>query len=544
MLTHLFIENFTIIDKLDLAWHSCMTVITGETGAGKSILLDALELVLGARADNAVVRPHSDRCEIIATFDIAKNKQAREWLVAHDLLSDEECLLRRSISQEGRSKCFINGQPVTQQLLRELGSLLINIHGQHEHQQLLQRESQRELLDAFAGHASLCTSVRNTYKQWRDIKDQLEQQQQLLGDRDSRLAFLKYQVIEFEQLNFTTDELMQLDNEHKKLAGAEQRIEKYQQLLQLLDNDNVTQAHVLANSLPEKNIAELLDNAVIQIKEAVSELENCLECSEINPGRLQQLEQRLAKIHDLARKHRIKIEELPILQEKINAELHSLEKLDVQLTELQKALVAATSAYEKVAEELSKSREKAAKKMAKAIEHHMQTLGMPGGKMAIQLEPQPATQFSAHGREKVEFLVSANPGLPLQSLTKVASGGELSRISLAIQVIAAQQQPLPTLIFDEVDVGIGGGTASIVGQLLKKLANHAQIICVTHLPQVAAHGQQHLHVHKSISKNQTSTTINYLTADEKIQEIARMLGGLKITTQTLAHAREMLNETA
>jgi DNA repair protein RecN (Recombination protein N) len=543
MLTHLFIKNFTLIDTLDLPLHAGMTVITGETGAGKSIILDALSLALGARADNTFVRQGDDRCEIIATFEIQKNAQAREWLLARDLLAEDECILRRSLTTDGRSKCFINGQPVTLQSLRELSVYLVNVHSQHEHQQLMQRDNQRELLDAFAGHMNIVNNVKHLYKQWRDVTEKLEQQKQQLGDRGSRLAFLQYQVSEFAQLRFNQDELIQLEKEHKNLTHAEQRIANYQQLLQLLEQIQFGKAQSLANTLPEKSIAELLNNAAIQLQEAQGEVESALEHAEVNPERLQQIEQRLTKIHDLARKHRVKIEELPVLQERLETELHSLQRIDVQLEQLQKDLKMLAETYEKAAHELTKGRETAAKKMAKQIEQHMQTLGMPGGKFSIQLEPA-ASIYNLYGAEKVEFLVSANPGQPLQLLNKVASGGELSRISLAIHLIAAQKQQLPTLIFDEVDVGIGGSTAAIVGQLLKTLAKRAQILCITHLPQVASQGNNHLQVEKTVNKKQTSTQISYLSMEDKIQEIARMLGGLKITDQTLAHAREMVDEKA
>lgn len=546
MLTHLFIQNFTIIDTLDLTFDAGMTVITGETGAGKSIMIDALALILGARAENQVIRHGETRCEIIATFDLSNAQEAQHWLTDQALENETECFIRRIISSDGKSKSFINGRPVPLQALRELGSMLVNIHGQHEHQNLLQRNAQRELLDAYGEHEIILKEINEIYQQWHKLHTEIEAKQQQVKDRETRQAFLTFQVQEFDALDVTREEIINLDQEHKNLANAEQRIQQCQQALVLLDSaeqNAITQlehAKHIIQSFHNSSLNELLQNAIINTQEAIDEIQTFLANLEVNPERLIHIEQRITKIHDIARKHRIKPEEIPALHQQLKEELINLQDSDIALEKLKAQLIKSTQDYAATAKQLTKKRQQAAKKMAHAIEEHMQTLGMPGGRFAISLEALPKESFTAYGAEKIEFLVSANPGQPLQPLTKVASGGELSRISLAIQVIAAANQNLPTLIFDEVDVGIGGSTAAIVGKLIRQLAQNAQIFCVTHLPQVAAQGQHHFQVQKNTTPTSTHTQIKKLTKDERVQEIARMLGGLTITKQTLASAKELM----
>lgn len=552
MLNHIQIQNFTIIDQVSLDLSAGMTVLTGETGAGKSILIDALSLALGGRADSKVIRHGTQRCDITASFDISSVTAAQKWLSEHDLNNDNECILRRVISADGPSRSFINGQPMPLQLVRELGDLLVDIHGQHEHHSLLKRDVQRQLLDDYAGHAGLLAKTESLYQQWRTTSQNYNDLLTRSRDQAARSEFLRFQVQELSQLALSDKELESLDKEHKQLANMGELINNCQYALTVLydkDEHNALQllkqaqnALVALNHLDDKisTSSDLLDSAIIQIQEAVDELNHYVDKLELNPHRLQEIEQRLADIHNISRKHRVKPEEIPALLQQFEHELQQLENSDQNLQALQEKLQLLEKDYQSVAIQLSNSRQKVAKKLSKNIQESMQQLGMPGGKFDIQLETIKDSSINPHGLERIEFVVSANPGQPLQSLAKVASGGELSRISLAIQVITAQSNVTPTLIFDEVDVGIGGSTAAIVGQLLRQLGNTAQVLCVTHLAQVAAQGHHHLQVNKFTEKNQTRTQINQLQGEEKIQEIARMIGGMKITKQTLAHAKEML----
>lgn len=556
MLTHIKIQNFTIIDHIDIDLNSGMTVLTGETGAGKSILIDALALTLGSRADNKIVRQGTQRCDISATYNINKLKVAQNWLTTQELNSeDNDCILRRVINNDGPSRCFINGQPVTLQQLREIGDLLVDIHGQHEHQSLLKRDAQRILLDEYAGHGNLLQQITTIYQQWKNTQQVYTDLFNRTKDQTTRSEFLRYQIQELTELNITHDELTHLDHEHKQLANVGELTVNCQLALNILDeNDSANVLNLLKQAqsalLPMKNFDEkiatcidLIDSSIIQSQEAAIELRHYVDKLELNPQRLKEIEQRFSDIHDIARKHRVQPKELPGLLEQFNQELSQLDNSDQYLHTLAEQIKTLEKDYHEVATELSQSRKKTAKKLSQLVEKSMQQLGMPGGKFDIIFDNNKEDQLSPAGLEKVEFFVSANPGQALQPLAKVASGGELSRISLAIQVITAQSNVTPTLIFDEVDVGIGGGTAEIVGKLLRQLGTNAQVLCVTHLPQVAAQGHQHFHVNKSTEKNQTKTQIQLLTAEEKIHEIARMLGGTKITQQTLAHAKEMVELT-
>ncbi len=552
MLQHLSIQNFALINQLDLEFNSGMTVLTGETGAGKSILIDALLLALGDRADTKVIQNGCDRCAISASFAIHQLPVAEEWLQAHELANDDNCILRRTISADGRSRGFINGQPVPVQLLRELADLLVSIHGQHEHQALLKPDQQRILFDAYAGHGTSVTKVQQLYSQWRKTQEELTSLKTQNEHRNSRLEFLSFQVEELLQLNLQQDELIKIDQEHRQLANAEHLLASAQQAALLLaeqeDNNALGLLHKAQTLLLAKkgidrkldNAAELLHNAIIQTEEAFAELSHYCDRMSLDPERLQWVEQRLGAIHDVARKHRITPKQLIPLQQQLQQELEQLLNSDSRLQELENKLAELAIQYQKAAETLSAQRQKAAQHLAPAIEKYLQQLGMPGGRFVVHFEPNANNQFAAHGLERIEFHVSANPGQPLQPLGKVASGGELSRISLAIHTLTAQNNATPTLIFDEVDVGIGGGTAEIVGRLLRKLSDSSQVLCVTHLPQVAALGQHHFQVGKTIRDNSTHTEVKALDKKAKINEIARMLGGVKITDQTLAHAKEMV----
>ncbi len=553
MLTHLGIRDFAIIESLDLDLGEGMTVLTGETGAGKSIIVDALLLALGGRAEGGMIRHGATRAEISAGFDLSRIARACEWLEEHDLEGAPDCVLRRIITREGRSKAYINGSSVSLQSLQALGDLLVDIHGQHEHQSLLQRNAQREHLDDYAGHARMLADLAALHKRWINSARELETLLRAQTERETRLTLLRYQVQELDALKLEQDECSALNAEHARLANVNRLLETGQGALSALyENEQGSALGLLTHSANElqklheydtklKKLSELLDGAVIQLQEAVSELRHYLDHLEGDPKRLHSVEQRLANIHDLARKHRIKPEELPDLHLRLAQELANIEGADARLEQLQKDAAMARQAYLALAEKLSAARAKQAQELQKQVTARMQQLGMPGGQLEIQLERVAEDQYAAHGLERVEFLVSANPGQPLKPLNKVASGGELSRISLALQVITAQSGRIPTLIFDEVDVGVGGGVAEIVGQQLRALSEQRQVLCVTHLPQVAAQGRHHIQVSKETKKEATRITLRTLGAEERRDEIARMLGGVKITGQTLAHAGEMLN---
>lgn len=552
MLQHLNIQNFTIIPELNLELNQGMTVLTGETGAGKSILIDALLLALGGRADSQCITNDSDRCVITASFDIAQFKLAQQWLAQHELSSNDECILRRTISRDGRSRAFINSQPVALQLLRECGELLVSIHGQHAHQALLKTDQQRQALDAYAEHHDLVKKVQTLYATWRETQDAYHDLKTKNQQRTARLELLNYQVSELEKLALQKDELQQLDQDQRKLANAENLLEHSRAALALLtENEDgavlpwLNKAHGLLLSKQAidtklSNAVELMNGAIIQVNEAISELTDYCDQVDLDPERLIKVEQRLTLIHDAARKHKVQPEELLDLYQQLQQELQQLTHSDEYLLELENKINLLATEYKAAGERLSASRKKAAEKLSKEVTKYLQELNMNGGKFTIQLEANADQQFSRYGLERIEFLVSTNPGQALQPLAKVVSGGELSRISLAIHVLTTQNTATPTLIFDEVDVGIGGSTAEIVGRLLRQLGAHSQVLCVTHLPQVAALGNHHLQISKHVKNNATATQVKILDANNKIQEIARMLGGVKITEQILATAKEML----
>ena len=552
MLTHIHVRNFAIVQQLDLAFGPGLTVLTGETGAGKSILLDALGLALGDRAEASVIRHGEARAEITVSFDVGGIGAAQTWLREHELDTGGECIIRRTINRDSPSRAYINGQPSPVQSLRELGEMLVDLHGQHEHQSLLHRDAQRQLLDDFADHGELLTRVADVYRHWRARRDEFEHLNTAKSEREARLDLLRYQVEELQQLALGEDEVAELDREHARLANASRLLETGQRALDLLFEAEEASAssllHRASADLEElqrldtglTNVSELLGGAAIQLKEAVSELRHYLDGLELDPQRLAWVEDRLASIHELSRKHHIAPVELPALLYKLSEELDALQAADIRLERMQADIAKLEAEYHALARELSDARKSAATRLAAAVTQRMQELGMQGGRLDIALEALPQERMSAHGMERVEFLVSANPGQPLQPLTKVASGGELSRISLAILVITAQNAPIPTLVFDEVDVGIGGRVAEIVGRQLRALAANRQVVCVTHLPQVAALGHHHLQVSKAAETNTTVTRIVSLSAQERVDEVARMLGGIEITPQTLSHAREMI----
>ncbi len=554
MLTHLNIQNFTLVDQLDLDIKPGMTVITGETGAGKSIMLDALGQALGDKADGERVRAGASRADICASFDTSKIPAAQEWLQSHDLQQSDnpqECLLRRVINADGKSKAYINGQPATLQQLRALGEMLIDIHSQHEHQSLLVKDTHRRLVDEFAGQTELARQVRLAFREWQSRLEHFIHLRDNAADVSARFQLLSYQFNELEQLGLQQGELAKLEAEQRSLSNAEEILRGSQQLAAFCGDDeqglSVTlhrALHILRN-LPEKSAAlqsaeELLTSAQIQIEEAQHDIERHIDTFNLDPARLAVVEDRLSAIYDIARKHRINPEELPAFIDKLSVELEQLQGGDARLDQLAKQVEHAENAYRQLAEQLSAKRAKAGASLAKQVNEQLKLLAMENAKLNISLLPL-TDKPSPNGLEEVEFLISTNPGQAPRPLAKIASGGELSRISLAIQVITAKTSATPTLVFDEVDVGIGGATGDVVGQLLRQLGERGQVICVTHLAQVASKGHQHLQVLKTASKKSAESTLVELSGDGKVEEIARMLGGLKITDQSLAHAREMLS---
>lgn len=557
MLSQISIQNFAIVETLELDLQGGVTVFTGETGAGKSILIGALELALGARADTGVIRPGQKRTEISATFEISDQPELGDLLQELALDSDDgDCVLRRQVNADGRSRAFVNGIPTTRENLARIGDLLVDIHGQHAHQSLLHRDCQRQLLDSYADNAALLAEVAGHYHEWRQAHAALRELNTGVPDRDAEIELLRYQVRELEDRVLEAAELEQLEQEHKRLANLQQVLEQAQQALTLLSDESRgalpavrAAGRTLQEILPfEAALApghELIDSTAIQLDEAVTALRHYLDSAEPDPERLQELDQRLGDLHDLARKHHCSMTELPQHLKQLQQRHEALEHGEERHTALKAQLQRALQAYRQTTARLHEVRALAAPKLATALMENMRELGMLDGVMEIRVDPQdPERPPSLSGNDRVEFLVSTNPGQPPAPLSKVASGGELSRISLAIQVIAAAGNGVPTLIFDEVDVGIGGRVAEIVGQQLRQLAGQRQVLCVTHLAQVASLGHQHLRVSKDNADGSSHTRVQVLEAEQRIDEIARMMGGLEITTQTVAHARDMLDRAS
>ena len=553
MLVHLSVHNYAIVEHLDLELDAGMSVISGETGAGKSIMLDALGLTLGDRADSGVVRPGADKADILASFDLHDIPEARAWLSERDLDNDGPCILRRVITAEGRSRGYINGSPCPQGDLKAIGELLIDIHSQHEHQSLLKPDTHRRLLDEYAGSQELARHVQLAAQRWKQTKQELERISSLGDEQRARHQLLSYQLEELDNLALGENELEQLELEHKNLTNAESLLSACRLVIeQCSENDAGNVLSALTSSLNRlsafqgqpgalSEATNLLASAQIQVEEAVGELNRFLDHFDADPERLQQMEERLDAIYTLARQHRIQPSELRAMQQQLFEELEGLNADDQAAERLGDELAAFERHYQEKATELSTLRNNAAGQLASAVEVEMQTLGMPGGRFNIKLSANSNSEPHPNGLEQLEFLVSANPGQPLKALAKVASGGELSRISLAIQVITAQTSRVPTLVFDEVDVGIGGPTAEVVGQLLRRLGERGQVLTVTHLPQVAAQGHQHLFVHKVRESDATRTAVSKLDNAQRVEEIARMLGGVDLTDESLAHARKMVS---
>ncbi|MEI8570380.1 DNA repair protein RecN [Methylomonas sp. LW13] len=552
MLLNLNIIDLAVVDALDLDLDPGMSVLTGETGAGKSILLTALGLALGDRADSGYVRPGSKRAEVNIEFDLSKAPLVKQWLIDNELDDDGQCMIRRTISDDGRSKAYINNRPVNLQTLQGLSRQLVEIHGQHAHLTLLDSEEQRRLLDGFAGNQALLDDLNTCYQNWKQAHKQLQQLLKAGSDQAEREELLRYQLDELQQLDLENFDYQALADEHHKLANLGKILGVGQQQLDVLyDNDQQSVADMLGHVIHAINelaqyagelngVAELLSDAEIQIGEATQQLRRFLENQEADPQQLTWLENQIGVIQSLSRKHKIQPEELPELAARFATELdnlsHSSERIESLNTDCERLL----SQYRKLAGELSTSRRQAGTELQQRISDAIKELGMPHGEFLVNLRTPEDAEPQRNGVDSIEFLVSTNPGLPAKPLAKVASGGELSRISLAIQVTTSTDKTTPTMIFDEVDSGIGGGIAEIVGQKLRRLSKNRQVLCVTHLPQVASQAHQHLFVAKNQKAAVTSSTVRRLSEDERVNEVARMLGGVTITENTLAHAREML----
>jgi DNA repair protein RecN (Recombination protein N) len=552
MLTSLYVRHFAVVEEAEIGFGPGMTVVSGETGAGKSLLVDALLLLSGARADSGMVRAGCERAELAAEFDLSALPEAREWLRQEALDEDETCRLRRVIRSEGSSRAWINGRPASLAQLGELAGRLIEIHGQHEHQALLSRSHQLALLDAYAGHAELVQRVRRLAQEGRALETQIRA---LQGEEDhaSHLALRRHELAELERWALAPDALAELEARQRRLANAGRLAEGVAHLGELLDGEGeLALRRTLARAQGEltRLVAldarlepwrELIDGAAIAVDEAADALRRYLDEVDLDPARLAEAEEHLARLHELARRHRRPVDELGERANELRTELEALEQalagLDARLAERDRL----RRDYALAAAELGASRRAAAARLAADVSALMAELGMPGGRFEVMLETHGEdTSLDLLGRERCEFLVSANPGQPPRPLRKVASGGELARISLAIEVATLGKDSVGTMVFDEVDSGIGGAVAEVVGQKLRALGSRRQVLCVTHLPQVAAQGHTHLKVSKENVGGQTRTVITRLDEAGRAEELARMLGGLEITAETRAHARQML----
>ena len=555
MLTQLTINNFAIVRQLEIELAKGMSVITGETGAGKSIAIDALGLCLGQRIETSMVREGQERAEICATFFIEPTNPAYQWLQEQELQDPDnpsDCILRRVINADGRSKAFINSTPVSASQLKEIGQYLIHINGQHASQLLLKNDYQLQLVDTFAHHHDLLAQMREDYRVWKNLQTQVKNFQQKVAENEAKKQLLQYQVEELDEFALRPNEYLELEEDQRRLSNSEQLTQLSQSALQLLsENETVSidsmlyRATQYIDELSEldpryASVQTMLNDALIQVQEATSEVQHLASHIEQDPMLLQEIEQRLGQALQLARKHNVKPEELVEWHQKLKAELTAL--LDFSESE-ERLILEEKAAFEKMqhtAKQLHESRCQAAEKLAQQVTHSIKGLAMENAEFFIEVNSD-LTKVAANGADNIVFTLRSNLGQQAQPLAKVASGGELSRISLAIQVLTSDQSAIPTLIFDEVDVGISGKTASVVGKLLRQLGDKCQVLCVTHLPQVACHGHHQFNVEKFTVDDKTETKMTALSQEERVSALARLLGGSEITELALANAQEMLD---
>ncbi|MEA9480952.1 DNA repair protein RecN [Xanthomonas campestris] len=551
MLRHLSIKDFAVVRATELEFGPGMTVVSGETGAGKSLMVDALGFLSGLRADSGVVRHGADRAELSAEFQLPAEHPGLGWLADNELDDESQCQLRRIIRADGGSRAWINGRPVTSSQLSDLAARLVEIHGQHEHQALMARNSQLALLDAYARNSAQREQVRQASQRWQallDERDALSAQ----GDVSDRIGFLEHQLAELEREDLDPAAIAALDTNHRRQAHATALIGACESVVQQLNGDEGPSAlgllqdsrHDLARVAEHEprlgEVDALLDSAAIQIEEALALLDRVRDDLDADPTQFEAMERRLGRLHDLARKHRVSPDELAAHRDHLTAEVDSLRGADERLQQLDKHIEAAIGVWQGAASVLSASRQSAAQALSAATTTLIGELGMGGGQFLIQLQPQETLRPDPNGAERVEFLVAANAGQPPRALRKVASGGELSRISLAIEVAALGLDSVPTMVFDEVDSGIGGAVADIVGQKLRALGEERQVLCVTHLPQVAAKGHAHYRVSKAPVDGMTQSAVELLGPQARQEELARMLGGVEVSKEARAAARKLL----
>ena len=555
MLTQLTINNFAIVRQLEIELAKGMSVITGETGAGKSIAIDALGLCLGQRIETSMVREGQERAEICATFFIEPTNPAYQWLQEQELQDPDnpsDCILRRIINADGRSKAFINSTPVSASQLKEIGQFLIHINGQHASQLLLKNDYQLQLVDTFAHHNDLLAQMREDYRAWKNLQTQVKNFQQKVAENEAKKQLLQYQVEELDEFALRPNEYLELEEDQRRLSNSEQLTQLSQSALQLLsENETVSidsmlyRATQYIDELSEldpryASVQTMLNDALIQVQEATSEVQHLASHIEQDPMLLQEIEQRLGQALQLARKHNVKPEALVEWHQKLKAELTAL--LDFSESE-ERLILEEKAAFEKMqhtAKQLQESRCQAAEKLAQQVTDSIKGLAMENAEFFIEMNSD-LTKVAANGADNIVFTLRSNLGQQAQPLAKVASGGELSRIALAIQVLTSDQSAIPTLIFDEVDVGISGKTASVVGKLLRQLGDKCQVLCVTHLPQVACHGHHQFNVEKFTVDDKTETKMTALSQEERVPALARLLGGSEITDLALANAQEMLD---
>ena len=550
MLRSLQIRNFAIIDEIDITFNDDMTVLTGETGAGKSILIDALSLVLGERGSSNLIRNKEKRAEYTAEFEITNNSHALNWLIEKSLDNENECILRRTISPDGKSRSFINGNTVNLQSLKSLGDLLVDIHGQHFHQSLCKKNVQRDLLDHFGGLSVTKNKIKRIFNEWKELSDQLSKMIEGNTNKEDRIDLLSFQLKELDELALKPGEYNSLNSEFKKISNIEKINKGINSLIDCLQsneitnveqmlNDSIKNIDTLAtfdNSLEETK--DLLSEAEINVSEAIGNLSRYGESIDYDNQKSREIEERINTIISLSRKHRVNPDELIDTKIQIEKELSELNNSQTSIDMAERHLSDLRKKYDDLASELTKKRSDSAKKLSKLVANSMNELGMADG--IFKAEITASNNISQHGVDDITFYISANPGQKPQPLSNIASGGELSRMSLAIQVITSNGTNIPTMIFDEVDSGIGGAIAEVVGNKLKDLGQDKQVLCVTHLAQVASKGKSHIRINKLTDNKKTKIYATQLNPDERIEEIARMIGGIELTEKTREYAKEML----